>query len=253
MASPSPKLTMANVGGILASWEQQADAVMAAELAVDQQDKKPMSRLRAFLRKHNPFQSRTPKNSASLLIAPRARRYIRTPPWPTYTSSTPSSPATPPFLSMFPAAPSPAFDSPASSSPAFHSPASTTSASSIPADFFSLPDAGGMPNFYGGSDSPPQAAGPSGPVPVQCDDNNTIGLGIFPMPTTTRIRRKPVPRRPSFPDPKTVPPSLLPAFGTRCPDWDSPLDSPRISKWDGRWDDASDQCPPLLGGFVSIA
>ncbi|KAK8159109.1 hypothetical protein BKA80DRAFT_256295 [Phyllosticta citrichinensis] len=243
MASPSPKITMANVGGILASWEQQADAVMAAEIAVGHQDKKPMSRLRAFLRKLNPFQSLTSKNSASLLIAPRARRYIRTPSWPTYTSSAPSSPASPSFLSMFPA----------SSSPAFNSPASTSSASSIPADFFSLPDAGDVPNFSSGSDSPPQAAGPSGPVPAQCNDNNMIGLGIFPMPTRNYIRRKPVPRRPSLPDPNTVLPTLLPAFGTRCPDWDSPLDSPRISKWDGRWDDPSDQCPPLLGGFVSVA
>ncbi|KAK7510076.1 hypothetical protein IWZ03DRAFT_433741 [Phyllosticta citriasiana] len=185
-SSPSAQLNRSNIDSILVNWESQADTIMAAEAALDKH-KGPIKRFRAFLRRHNPKQAIKSLATSSVIARPVPRR-----------------PRTP-----FPRA--------ASASPDSSSPASISTASSIPTEFFSLPDAAGIPNFFGSSDSPPKTAGPSGPVLV--NNSNQVGSGLSMMLTSKTIRRKPVNPSQSLPDPNTILPTLVPAFG-RAPGWD---------------------------------
>ncbi|KAL2681637.1 hypothetical protein IWX47DRAFT_918412 [Phyllosticta citricarpa] len=185
-SSPSAQLNGSNIDSILVNWESQADAIMAAEAALDKH-KGPMKRFRAFLQRNNPKQAIKSLTTSSVIARPVPRR-----------------PRTP-----FPRA--------AAASPDSSSPASSSTASSIPTEFFSLPDAAGIPNFFGSSDSPPKTSGPSGPVLV--NNSNQVVSGLSMIPTSKPIRRKPVNPSQSLPDPSTVLPTLVPAFG-RAPGWD---------------------------------
>ncbi|KAK7543434.1 hypothetical protein IWX49DRAFT_551741 [Phyllosticta citricarpa] len=204
-SSPSAQLNGSNIDSILVNWESQADAIMAAEAALDKH-KGPMKRFRAFLQRNNPKQAIKSLTSKFLLVS---RGSAATDMADRQASSVIARPV--------PRRPRTPFPRAAAASPDSSSPASSSTASSIPTEFFSLPDAAGIPNFFGSSDSPPKTSGPSGPVLV--NNSNQVVSGLSMIPTSKPIRRKPVNPSQSLPDPSTVLPTLVPAFG-RAPGWD---------------------------------